>query len=73
MNKKPPSTHEEIVIAAGRHYVCQFRQQLRGGYLVTSPQFLPLAAYGETIDAARAKARERIEAWIEYADARELA
>jgi hypothetical protein len=31
--------------------------QRRGGYLVTSPQFLPLAVWDETLDAAREKAR----------------
>jgi len=73
MNMKVSAIHKETVIAAGREYVCQFRRQQQGGYLVTCPTFLPLAAYGETIEEARAKAREGIEAWIEYADCREFA
>jgi predicted RNase H-like HicB family nuclease len=73
MNRKNLSIHEETVIAASRRYTCEFRGQRRGGYLVTSPQFLPLAAWGETLDEARRKAREQIEAWIEYADCREFA
>jgi hypothetical protein len=72
MNTRISTKHTETVIAAGRHYVCEFRAQRRGGYLVTSPQFLPLAAWGETRDAAREKAREAIEAWIDYADCREF-
>ena len=72
MNTKTATKHTETVIAAGRHYVCEFQAQRRGGYLVTSRQFLPLAAWGETLDAARGNAREHIEAWIEYADCREF-
>jgi hypothetical protein len=72
MNTKTATKHTETVIAAGRHYVCEFRAQRRGGYLVTSRQFLPLAACGETLDAAREKAKEQIEAWLEYADCREF-
>jgi len=73
MNRKTLSVHTQTVIAAGRRYLCEFRPQPHGGYLVTCRTFLPLSAYGETLEQARAKAREGIEAWIEYADARELA
>jgi predicted RNase H-like HicB family nuclease len=72
MNTKTAVKHEEIIIAAGREYPCQFRKQRDGGYLVTCPKFLPLAAYGDTLELARAEARQRIEAWIEYADCREF-
>jgi predicted RNase H-like HicB family nuclease len=72
MNTKTAVKHEEIVNAAGREYSCEFRSQRHGGYLVTCRKFLPLAAYGETLDAARKNAREGIEAWIEYADCREF-
>jgi hypothetical protein len=65
MNTKTSIKHTETVIAAGRRYACEFRQQRHGGYLVTGPQFLPLAAWGETLDAAREKARVQIEARIE--------
>ena len=40
MNTKTSTKHTETVIAAGHHYACEFRTQRRGGYLVTSPQFL---------------------------------
>jgi len=73
MNMKTTTIHEETVIAAGREYLCEFRRQRHGGYLVTCRMFLPLSAYGETLEEARAKAREGIEAWIEYADCREFA
>jgi len=72
MNTRTSTKHTETVIAAGCYYACEFRTQRRGGYLVTSPQFLPLAAWGETLDAAREKAREQIEAWIDSADCREF-
>ena len=69
MNTRTSSpVHTQTVIAAGRHYACEFQRQRGGGYLVTSWQFLPLAAWGETLDAARENARKEIEAWIEYAD-----
>jgi len=73
MNTETSATHEQTVIAAERHYLCEFRRQRQGGYLVTCPKFLPLAAYGETLDRARQNAREEIEAWIDYADCREFA
>jgi predicted RNase H-like HicB family nuclease len=72
MNMRTSSIEKQTVIAAGRRYVCEFRPQRQGGYLVTCPQFLPLAAYGKTVDTARENAREGIEAWIEYADCREF-
>ena len=68
MNTKTSPVHKQTVIAADRHYLCEFRRQRGGGYLVTSRQLLPLAAWGETLDAARENARKEIEAWIEYAD-----
>jgi predicted RNase H-like HicB family nuclease len=72
MNTESANIRREIVAAAGRRYVCDFRHQRRGGYLVTCPQFLPLAAYGKQLAEARAKARADIEAWIEYAECREI-
>ena len=73
MQAKTTTRHRETVIAAGREYVCEFRAQRHGGYVVTSRMFLPLIAYAETLEEARLKAREGIEAWIEYADCREFA
>jgi hypothetical protein len=72
MNTKTSTKHTETVIAAGHHYVCEFRTLRHGGYLVTSPQFLPLGAWGETLDAAREKAKEQIAARLEYDDCREF-
>jgi len=72
MTTKPSGAHTQTVIAAGRTYLCQFRPQRHGGYFVSCPQFLPLAAYGETLAAARENARQAIEDWIAYADCSEL-
>ncbi len=71
MNTRTSTKHTETVIAAGHHYTCEFRKR-RGGYLVRSPQFLPLATWGETLDAAREKAKEQIEAFLEYDECREF-
>jgi len=68
---KASSTHEEIVIAAGRAYPCHFRKQSDGGYLVTSRNFLPVHAHGDTLELARLNAQQRIEAWIDYAECRD--
>jgi predicted RNase H-like HicB family nuclease len=73
MKKKTSVTHTQTVIAAGRSYLCEFSRTRQGGYLVTCRHFLPLAAYGDTLDAARKKAQEAIEAWISHADCREFA
>ena len=59
-------------MAANRQYVCDIRRLRSGGYMVTSRQFLPLAAYGETLDLALENARKGIEAWVEYAECREF-
>jgi predicted RNase H-like HicB family nuclease len=72
MTAKSTGNCEEVIVAAGRRYLCDFRRQRGGGYLVTCPQFLPLTAYGEDLEQARTKARADIEAWIEYAECREI-
>jgi len=72
MNTKIKVKHEETITAGGREYVCQFHRQPGAGYLVTCRKFLPLAAYGHTLELARAEARQGIEAWIEYAECREF-
>ena len=72
MNTKSTHTHTDIIEAAGRRYLCHFHRLRRGGYVVTCPQFLPLSAFGEDLAQTRAKARADIEAWIEYAECREM-
>ena len=72
MNTKTVHKHEETITAGGREYVCQFHRQRSGGYLITCRKFLPLAAYGHTLEKARASAREGIEVWLEYGDCREF-
>jgi len=72
MNAKTVTKLEQTVTAAGKKYVCEFRWQRHGGYLVTCSKFLPLRAYGDTLEEAHAKAREGIEAWVEYAECREF-
>lgn len=66
------SKHMETVEAAGREYVCEFRSE-RGAYVAICPHMRPISGAGETIDKARADLRQKIEAWIEFADCRELA
>jgi predicted RNase H-like HicB family nuclease len=63
--KKQPSDHqEEISTTTGTKYVCYLSREQDGGYVVSSPGVPPpLSAFGETLDEARANAREDIEAW----------
>jgi len=63
--------HSEIITAVGRNFQCEFERQRRGGFLVRCRKFLPLAAYGETVEIARAQAKARIEAWIDEAECRD--
>jgi len=68
MNTKVIHEHEEIITAAGRDYRCLFRREVDSGYRVTCAELPPVLAFGETLDEARANAREEIEAWIETAE-----
>ena len=68
MNPRTHHQHEEILTAAGREYQCLFRREVDSGYRVTCAKLPPVLAFGETLDEARANAREEIEAWIETAE-----
>lgn len=72
MNTKTPTHHEELIAAAGRWYLCQFRRQRNGGYVVTSHMLLPLHIQADTLNQARANAIAAAEAWIGYIDCREF-
>ena len=68
MNPRTHHQHEEILTAAGREYRCLFRREVDSGYRVTCAELPPVLAFGETLDEARANAREEIEAWVETAE-----
>jgi predicted RNase H-like HicB family nuclease len=55
----------EGVTEVARGYRCRFRPEPEGGYTVTCPKLPPVVTYGETLEEARANAREAIELVIE--------
>jgi predicted RNase H-like HicB family nuclease len=65
MNTRTQHQHEEDIAVAGRDYRCLFRREVDSGYRVTCTALPPMLAFGETLDEARANAREEIEAWID--------
>ena len=68
MNTKTQHHHEENIAVAGRDYRCLFHREVDSGYRVTCVALPPVLAFGETLDEARANAREEIEAWVETAE-----
>lgn len=68
MKAKLCRKHEENITAASRDYLCLFRPDAAGGYLVTCPELPPMIAFGETLDEARTNARDDIEAWLDVVD-----
>ena len=46
-------------------YLCHFRPEPEGGYTDTCPSLPPVVTYGETLEEARANAREAIELCLE--------
>ena len=68
MNTGTHHPHEEDIAVAGRVYRCLFRREVHSGYRVTCAALPPMLAFGETLDEARASAREEIEAWIDEED-----
>jgi predicted RNase H-like HicB family nuclease len=70
MNTKTQHQHEEDIAVAGRAYRCLFRREVDSGYRLTCAELPPLLVFGETLDEARANAREEIEAWIDEEDRR---
>jgi predicted RNase H-like HicB family nuclease len=74
MNTRTHHQHEEDIAVAGRDYRCLFRREVDSGYRVICAALPPMLAFGETLDEARANAREEIEAWIDGEErARDLA
>ncbi len=65
MNTRTHHQHKEDIAVAGRAYRCLFRREVDSGYRVTCTDLPPMLAFGETLDEARANAREEIEAWID--------
>jgi antitoxin HicB len=55
----------EAVTGMTRTYTCVFQPEPEGGYTVTCPTLPGLVTYGETLDEARAMARDAMEALIE--------
>jgi len=68
MNPRPHHQHEDDLIVAGREYRCLFRREVDNGYRVTCAVLPPVLAFGDTLEEARANARDEIEAWIETAE-----
>ena len=50
-------------------YRCHFQPEPEGGYTVTCPSLPPVVTFGETLDVARANAREAIELCLEVMEA----
>ncbi len=46
-------------------YLCRFRSEPEGGFMVTCPKLPPVVTYGETLEEAQANAREAIELCLE--------
>jgi len=53
------------VIGAELAYICHFQPEPEGGYTVTCPSLPPVVTHGETLDEARANAREAIALCLE--------
>jgi predicted RNase H-like HicB family nuclease len=68
MDQEIHHQHKENIVVAGRDYRCLFRREVDSGYRVTCTALPPMLAFGETLDEARANAREEIEAWIDEED-----
>lgn len=65
MKRRTPNEHEEYLAANGRDYLCEFRPQAGGGYLVRCPEMPPMVAFGETLEVARLMATEELVAWLD--------
>jgi antitoxin HicB len=46
-------------------YLCHFQPEPEGGFTVTCPKLPPVVTYGETLEEARANAREAIALCLE--------
>ena len=55
----------ETITTMHAQYVCTFRPDPDGGYQVRCPAFPGLITFGETLEEARANAREALELCIE--------
>ena len=56
---------KEAVAATEIAYLCHFQPEPEGGYTVTCPALPPVVTYGDTLDEARANAREAIALCLE--------
>lgn len=61
----PEMTTEKSTRQADMAYLCRFRPEPEGGFTVTCPKLPAVVTYGETIEEARANAREAIELCLE--------
>jgi len=68
MQKQKSTKRQEIQIAAGTKYACHLEREAEGGYTVTCPALPEVATYGDTLEEARANAREAIEGWNDEAE-----
>jgi predicted RNase H-like HicB family nuclease len=58
---KPKKSGKQPLVA----YLCHFRPEPEGGFMVTCPKLPPVITYGETLQEAQANAREAIELCLE--------
>ena len=58
-------TGREPITALETAYICHFEPEPEAGYTVTCPTLPPVVTYGETLEEARANAREAIELVLE--------
>jgi predicted RNase H-like HicB family nuclease len=58
-------TKPEAISAANAQYLCSFHPDPQGGYSVRCSAFPELISHGETLDEARAMAREALELCLE--------
>lgn len=60
---KSGRAHKEEIIIDGEIFRCRF-DRCADGYAVTCPALPPMMAFGETIEQARAAARDELAGWM---------
>ena len=70
MTTKPAQEHEEFLTVEAQDYLCLFRRDAGGGYLVTCEELPPMVAFGETLKQARSNAAAEIVACRDACEAR---
>ena len=58
-------THRESITTYEYTYTCLFEPEIEGGFTVICPALPGLATYGASIEAARVKAAEAIEWYLQ--------